>query len=87
MGLFKSVEAPTHELIKDSKWSSILGPNLMDKNGKLAQTDDVLKFGKVKRVAIYFSAHWCPPCRRFTPFLASFYEEMQNQVDDDELEV
>ena len=23
---------------------------------------------------IYFSAHWCPPCRRFTQILKDFYE-------------
>ena len=28
--------------------------------------------GKV--VAVYFSAHWCPPCRAFTPTLIKAYE-------------
>lgn len=26
-------------------------------------------------VLIYFSAHWCPPCRTFTPQLANAYEK------------
>eukprot|EP00090_Calanus_glacialis_P006156 TRINITY_DN14835_c0_g1_i1.p1 TRINITY_DN14835_c0_g1~~TRINITY_DN14835_c0_g1_i1.p1 ORF type:complete len:143 (-),score=30.09 TRINITY_DN14835_c0_g1_i1:14-442(-) len=28
-----------------------------------------------KLVLFYFSAHWCPPCRMFTPMLRDFYEE------------
>lgn len=29
-----------------------------------------------KIVAIYFSGHWCPPCRHFTPVLAEAYGEL-----------
>jgi len=35
---------------------------------KALQTKDV--------VGIYFSAHWCPPCRGFTPKLATVYDEL-----------
>uniref|UniRef100_A0A7S4P5Z5 Thioredoxin domain-containing protein n=1 Tax=Paramoeba aestuarina TaxID=180227 RepID=A0A7S4P5Z5_9EUKA len=28
-------------------------------------------------VGLYFSAHWCPPCRGFTPVLAKEYEQMR----------
>lgn len=29
-----------------------------------------------KVIALYFSMHSCPPCRQFTPILASLYEDM-----------
>lgn len=30
-----------------------------------------------KTTLIYFSAHWCPPCRSFTPKLAEVYAELK----------
>jgi len=28
-------------------------------------------------VGLYFSAHWCPPCRGFTPTLVKFYSNLR----------
>jgi nucleoredoxin len=39
--------------------------------GKLTKEVDLS--GKV--VAVYFSAHWCPPCRAFTPTLIKAYQD------------
>jgi nucleoredoxin len=30
----------------------------------------------VKAIGVYFSAHWCPPCKQFTPVLAEFYKQV-----------
>lgn len=45
-----------------------LGPQLLSKQG-VVPTQQALSTAKV--VALYFSAHWCPPCRQFTPVLAT----------------
>merc|ERR1712232_52235 len=35
---------------------------------------DVLSKANGKHIGLYFSAHWCPPCRGFTPKLAEIYQ-------------
>ncbi|GMT16804.1 hypothetical protein PFISCL1PPCAC_8101 [Pristionchus fissidentatus] len=37
-----------------------------------------------KTLGLYFSAHWCPPCRNFTPLLKDFHAELE---DDGEFEI
>ena len=51
---------------------ALFGPELITKSG-LQPTADVL--GGKTAVGIYFSAHWCPPCREFTPKLGTAYEQ------------
>lgn len=35
--------------------------------------------------AIYYSAHWCPPCRKFTPQLVSFCNRYSKRFDNFEI--
>merc|ERR1711988_611351 len=52
----------------------LFGDELTTKDGK-TKTGNVLE--DVDAVGIYFSAHWCPPCRGFTPKLAEIYTTMK----------
>ena len=36
-----------------------------------------------KYIAVYFSAHWCGPCRAFTPELVKFYDAAKRRKHDD----
>lgn len=47
------------------------GAILEKKSGTPVSAEEAVK-GKL--VLLYFSAHWCPPCRKFTPRLKEFYE-------------
>ena len=47
-----------------NKMESLLGSTLTSKGGAVP-TASLVSDGKT--VALYFSAHWCPPCRGFTP--------------------
>ena len=43
-------------------------------NGFVSADDDAI--GKKKLIAYYFSAHWCAPCRKFTPKLVEYYNRV-----------
>ena len=77
-------------LNKESKWSNqskpyktmdgvnpivsnMLGKQLLTTKGKMVSIDTVGN----GLFALYFSASWCPPCRKFTPMLNAFYKEVK----------
>ena len=57
-----------------SELASKLEKDLIDKEGKPYSANPL---AHAEYLAIYYSAYWCPPCRRFTPQLVAFYNEMK----------
>ena len=49
--------------------------------------DNVEEHLKGKVVAFYFSAHWCPPCRAFSPMFYEVYKQIKNGPNGDKFEV
>merc|ERR1712038_49843 len=57
-----------------STWGvDLLGPDLLKQKGEIVKTAEACEG---KYVALYFSAHWCPRCRGFTPKLAETYKKI-----------
>ncbi len=54
----------------------LFGSKLKDDRGKNASVDEALG-GKI--IGIYFSAHWCPPCKAFTPELVKFHKKVTSK--------
>jgi len=53
---------------------SLLGPELLTKEGAKPTLEAL---AGAERIAIYFSAHWCGPCRGFTPQFAEQYAALK----------
>jgi len=52
-------------------WAEVFADGLEDAGGKAVALDQL----KGKIIGVYFSAHWCPPCRAFSPKLVSFRDK------------
>ncbi|AWI09547.1 thioredoxin-like domain-containing protein [Ereboglobus luteus] len=48
-----------------------IGKNAVSVSGDL----DPATLKTKKYLFVYYSAHWCPPCRKFTPKLVEFYNK------------
>lgn len=51
---------------------ALIGQQLLSKTG-VVPTSSLLSS---EVILLYFSAHWCPPCKSFTPKLAMFYNQV-----------
>ncbi|GLD93984.1 hypothetical protein PINS_up023542 [Pythium insidiosum] len=56
---------------------------LLTKSGAVVPLAQALSQKKV--IGLYFSGHYCPPCRKFTPILAQVYEEIKDEHEDVEI--
>lgn len=71
-----TAEAPTKQQQVGAlapKMGELLGKTLLKGQGRM---ESASLGGHI--IGIYFSAHWCGPCRQFTPRLAQFYEEVRS---------
>jgi nucleoredoxin len=62
-------------------FAEAMGEDLVAKGGASAKWSDL----QGKTIALYFSAHWCPPCRGFTPQLVKTYNTLKEQGKDFEV--
>jgi len=84
--LVASDQAVVRELSKPPAanpfWTNLVGKDLLGKDGNVIPSSEL---GKKKLVGLYFSAHWCAPCRQFTPSLVQSYNEWQKAGEDIEI--
>merc|ERR1711978_764478 len=76
-------QTTTHSLTTQTtltdKMDSLSGATLIKADGSKVEAEKALENKDL--VLYYFSAHWCPPCRQFTPMLSDFYGEVSDELE------
>jgi nucleoredoxin len=57
----------------ENSLAKLFGDSLRDAQGRTVSVDTL----RGRKIGLYFSAAWCPPCRAFTPVLAENYGKMR----------
>lgn len=77
IGAYSSAEEQEHFSVSPvSPWEEIVGATLIEPSGSAVQSSSL----GGDFLAVYFSASWCPPCRRFLPVLKEFYQSSKGTV-------
>jgi thiol-disulfide isomerase/thioredoxin len=84
MAQARATDAVRQNLDQHVVYQQLKGDLVQWHNGALSHYDDAALENK-KLFLIYFSAHWCQPCRLFTPGLVNYYNEMVTKYPDFEL--
>jgi nucleoredoxin len=74
----RSAAPPSPGVISNSLYPLLKGDLVYWKNGTINRFDDEV-LEKKRLIALYFSAHWCAPCRKFTPQLVEYYNRVVAQ--------
>ena len=62
---------------RTTKLTAWLEKNLVALDGKRLRTAKQTSIPQADYITFYYSASWCPPCRKFTPKLVNFYKKHQ----------
>ena len=69
-----------------SSLSKLIGEIVISsRSEKETKTTSLEGSGKV--VGFYFSAHWCPPCRAFTPQLVQWYHNVKKGTNGEKFDI
>lgn len=69
-----------------SSLSKLIGETVI--KGEGGEVFESTRFeGNGKVLGLYFSAHWCPPCRAFTPQLAEWYKNVKKSSNGDNFDI
>ncbi len=72
--------SPTSSSMNNQVAKSLAGDLVSLEGGKLTEFN-AAELGSKKYLLVYYSAHWCPPCRAFTPELVKWYNSVSSQHD------